>query len=49
LPRAGITWHTAQLFDAPFSIATFGEDETGRLYTADYGGGMLYELVAASP
>jgi len=33
-----------QLLDSPYSISTFGEDEAGELYLADYGSGAIYRL-----
>ena len=33
------------LLDAPFTIATFGEDESGEVYVADYSGGLIYRIV----
>jgi glucose/arabinose dehydrogenase len=35
--------------DTEYMISTFGEDETGELYLADYAGGRIYRLVATSP
>jgi hypothetical protein len=32
------------LYDAPFTIATFGEDEAGESYAADYSGGVVYRM-----
>ena len=29
----------------PFTIATFGEDESGEVYVADYSGGLIYRIV----
>ncbi len=46
LTRDGSAWETALLLDAPFSISSFGEDETGNLYAANYGGGSVHEIVA---
>ena len=34
-----------QLFDTNYSVASFGEDESGELYFVDAGGGALYKLV----
>jgi len=39
-------WQTMLLTDAPFSISTFGEDESGYLYVADYGNGIIYRIQA---
>ena len=42
--------HVPQLlFDAPFPIATFGEDAGGELYVADYSGGRLYRITDTAP
>ncbi len=40
------TWEQALLLDTSFTISTFGEDESGHLYVADYGGGRVYRLGA---
>lgn len=40
LQRDGATWETRLLLDTDFTISTFGEDDTGNLYLADYGGGL---------
>jgi glucose/arabinose dehydrogenase len=45
LRKQGSTWETSLLLDSAFLISTFGEDEAGRLYVADYGGGEIYEIV----
>jgi glucose/arabinose dehydrogenase len=39
-------WQNTLLTDAPFSITTFGEDEAGLLFVADYGGGAIYRVNA---
>jgi glucose/arabinose dehydrogenase len=44
LRRQGNTWQNRLLFDAPFSITTFGEDEAGESYVADYSGGVVYRI-----
>ena len=31
-----------------FNITTFGEDEAGDVYVADYGGGVIYRIVDQS-
>ncbi len=41
-------WLAELLGEAPFNITTFGEDERGELYVADYNGGVLYRLGADS-
>ncbi|HUE98851.1 MAG TPA: PQQ-dependent sugar dehydrogenase [Anaerolineales bacterium] len=37
-------WSVTPLGDTPYSISTFGEDEAGELYLADYGTGRIYQL-----
>ncbi len=41
-PSSG--WTVTPLGDTPYSISTFGEDEDGELYLADYGTGRIYQL-----
>ena len=41
-PSSG--WAVTPLGDTPYSISTFGEDEDGELYLADYGTGSIYQL-----
>lgn len=43
LRRVGDSWDSAVILDTTLSISTFGEDEAGRIYVADYGG-SLYVL-----
>ncbi|MCP4164826.1 MAG: PQQ-dependent sugar dehydrogenase [Chloroflexi bacterium] len=38
-------WHAQELLQAPALISTFGEDERGELYFADYGSGDIYHLI----
>ena len=45
-PDAG-GWEAAQLLDTTYSISTFGEDQAGRVFIANHGGGTIYELVEA--
>ncbi len=45
LRRAAASWSARLLLDAPFPIATFGEDESGEIYVADYSGGMIHRIV----
>lgn len=40
-------WQTTLLTTAPFTISTFGEDESGLIYVGDYGGGAVYQIQAA--
>jgi glucose/arabinose dehydrogenase len=37
-------WNITPLGDTPYSISTFGQDENGELYLADYGTGKIYQL-----
>lgn len=37
-------WSVTPLGDTPYSISTFGEDEDGELYLADYGAGRIYQI-----
>jgi glucose/arabinose dehydrogenase len=45
MQRSGSTWQTSQLYDAPFQITSFGEDEAGELYITEYGNGAIAMLV----
>jgi len=40
----GSGWESVQLLDTSYTISTFGEDEEGELYLADYSGGKIYQL-----
>jgi len=42
-------WTATQLVDTPYSISTFGEDEQGELYLADYATGKIYNLQYQEP
>ena len=44
LRRAGATWQSMLLYDAPYSVSTFGDDETGNLWVADYSNGAIQML-----
>ena len=46
LKRNGAVWENSLLVDSPFSIASFGEDEAGELYLADYVAGDIYRITA---
>jgi glucose/arabinose dehydrogenase len=37
-------WQTSLLTTAPFMISSFGEDESGEMYVADYGNGKIYRI-----
>lgn len=41
-------WETQVLLETGFPVTTFGEDEAGELYLADYAGGRIYQIVLAS-
>ena len=38
------TWDTQEVGTAPFFITTFGEDNAGNLYLADYVNGTIYQM-----
>jgi len=38
-------WQTKLLLDSPIRISTFGEDESGNLYAADYTNGVIYKII----
>lgn len=44
LRHNGIAWENRLLLDSTLLISTFGEDEAGELYVADYGCGVLYRI-----
>jgi len=46
LKKNGSLWESRQLFQAAIKPSTFGEDEAGEIYLADYAGGTLYYLVS---
>ena len=46
LRRTATGFETALLIDTTFSISTFGEDEAGELYVADYGTGDIYRITS---
>lgn len=43
------TWSIAENLNPPYNISTFGEDQNGGLYVADYGGGAIHKLVSSCP
>ena len=45
LRSAAASWSSRLLLDTPFSITTFGEDEAGEIYVADFSGGEIYRIV----
>lgn len=44
LRRQDEVWQTLLLFDAPFPIASFGEDQAGEIYVTDFPNGVIYWL-----
>jgi glucose/arabinose dehydrogenase len=38
-------WKVRELLDTDFRITTFGEDETGEIYVADFLSGTIYQIV----
>jgi glucose/arabinose dehydrogenase len=44
LRRAAADWEAELVAETDFRISTFGEDETGELYLADYLRGVIYRL-----
>jgi hypothetical protein len=47
--RNGAVWQNNFLFDSPFSISSFGEDEVGELYLSDYATGDIYRIAVPVP
>jgi glucose/arabinose dehydrogenase len=41
-------WMVKELLDTDFRITTFGEDETGEIYVADFQSGAIYQIVHKS-
>jgi len=46
LRKSGATWSKQLLIDTTYSISTFGEDENGELYLADYDSGTIFKIGA---
>jgi glucose/arabinose dehydrogenase len=49
---SGHQWVSTILFDSPYTISTFGEDESGELYVAHYAqnaAGAVYRFVGVQP
>jgi glucose/arabinose dehydrogenase len=44
LRRNTTGWETQMLLDSPYAVSTFGEDQQGNLYLADYFGGTIYQV-----
>ena len=49
LQRTASGWENKQLTQTSYFISTFGEDEVGRLYVADYQKGVIYHIGGAAP
>jgi glucose/arabinose dehydrogenase len=49
LQRNGGQWQEKQLLDSITSITSFGEDESGELFVADYSTGDIYSLQCTAP
>jgi glucose/arabinose dehydrogenase len=47
LRKKGAAWETSMLLDTGYAISTFGEDEAGEVYLADYSAGDIYALTVA--
>lgn len=43
--QQGSGWTTRPLIATAFPISTFGEDANGEIYVANYGGGVIYQIV----
>ncbi len=43
----GADWSVRELYQAPFTISSFGEDEAGNLYVVNYIDGSIYTLTLA--
>jgi len=46
LRHTGIAWENRLLLDSTLLISTFGEDEGGELYVADYAAGAIFRISA---
>jgi glucose/arabinose dehydrogenase len=44
LRPSGSGWENAPLLDSPYGISTFGEDEAGNIYLADFFNGGIYSI-----
>jgi glucose/arabinose dehydrogenase len=42
-------WQSEVLLESGLAVTTFGEDEAGEIYVADYTGGTLYQIVGTGP
>jgi hypothetical protein len=41
--KSGKTWESKVLFNSPYKISSFGEDQNGEIYLVDLNGG-IYRL-----
>ena len=48
LRHDGSTWQSTLLFETPYTITSFGEDEEGELYLTDYSAGDIYLIADAA-
>jgi glucose/arabinose dehydrogenase len=46
MQKDGADWATLELLDTDFRITTFGNDEAGNVYVANYDGGEIHQIVA---
>ena len=44
LRRNGAAWENKLLLETSLQISTFGEDEAGNVYVADFGSGDIYKV-----
>ena len=44
----GVAWQNSLLFDSPYFISSFGENEAGDLYVADHDNGDIYQIIHIS-
>jgi glucose/arabinose dehydrogenase len=44
--KNGMVWQNSLLIDTALSISSFGEDEAGEIYVADYSTGIIYKITA---
>lgn len=44
LRHNGVAWENRLLLDSSLLISTFGEDESGELYVADYAAGAIFRI-----
>jgi uncharacterized protein (TIGR03437 family) len=49
LTRNGVVWRSDLLLTPGFLISTFGQDEAGELYLANYGSGEIYAIAGGAP